>query len=93
MADEKNKKDKDIAKIEPATLHEIHDKFNILLAEYGFEAKSVNIKIFVSNSQYEKSKNNFPESIHRDLAVLETGKDWVVELLRWPYLEEEEPNK
>lgn len=89
MADKNNKKDNDIAKIEPATLRKLNDKFNELLTEYGFEAKSVNIKIFVSNTQYEKSKNNFPESIHRDLAVLETGKDWVVELLRWPYLEEE----
>lgn len=90
MVDESNKKDNDIAKIEPATLHKIQDDVKALLLEnFGIKSKRLLIKVYVSEKQYNQLKENFPDSIHQELIVTENGEDWVVEILRWPYLEEE----
>ena len=93
MADKKNNKDKDIAKIEPATLHEIHsDVKALLLKNFGINPKTLTIKMYVSEEQYNNLKENFPKTIHSDLIVVEGGSNWSVEILRWPYLEDEETN-
>ncbi len=93
MADENNKKDKGIAKIEPATLHEIHSDVKALLLEnFGIKSKRLGIQVYVSEKQYNELKENFPDSIHRELMVGANDEDWVIQILRWPLLEDEETN-